>query len=177
MVLNFHCFGFGNGFELFCIIVSQSPSSYLHRINTREDNSMTNLQSFAAPLGRVLLAFIFILSGLTKLGDISGTAAYIESGGLPGILVWPTILLEVVGGLMLAVGYKAGLAALGLAGFSLLSGLLYHFIPAGGLTGMEQQMQMIMFFKNVSIAGGLLIVFALGSGPYSVARGSQAVTA
>ena len=129
---------------------------------------MSNLQSIAAPIGRVLLAFIFILSGLMKLGDISGTAAYIESGGLPGFLVWPTILLEVAGGMMLAIGFKAGLAALGLAGFSLLSGVLYHMVPAGNLTGMEQQMQMIMFFKNISMAGGLLVVFALGAGPYAL---------
>ena len=103
-----------------------------------------------------------------KLGDISGTAAYIESGGLPGFLVWPTILPEVAGGMMLAIGFKAGLAALGLAGFSLLSGVLHHMVPAGNLTGMEQQMQMIMFFKNISMAGGLLVVFALGAGPYAL---------
>lgn len=129
---------------------------------------MTQLQSLAAPVARVLLAFIFILSGLTKLGDISGTMAYIESGGLPGILVWPTILLEVVGGIMVVLGYKAGLAALGLAGFSVLSGILYHLIPAGGMTGMDQQLQMIMAFKNFAMAGGLLLIFALGSGPYSL---------
>ena len=114
------------------------------------DSLMTNLQSLAAPVARVLLAFIFIMSGLTKLGDISGTMAYIDSGGLPGILVWPTILLEVVGGIMIVLGYRAGLAALGLAGFSVVSGILYHMIPAGGMTGMDQQLQMIMFPRSRS---------------------------
>lgn len=129
---------------------------------------MTNLTAYAAPVGRVLLAFIFIMSGLSKLGDVAGTAAYIESGGLPGILVWPTILVEVVGGIFVAVGYQTRLAALALAGFSLLSGLLYHLIPAGSMEGMAAQMQMIMFFKNVSIAGGLLFLVHAGAGAYSI---------
>jgi putative oxidoreductase len=139
---------------------------------------MTNLNSLAAPLGRVLLALIFIVSGLQKLGDPAGTAAYIASGGLPGILVWPTILVEVVGGVLLAAGYQTRFAALALAGFTLLSGVLYHLVPAGAAEGMAVQMQIIMFMKNVSIAGGLYFVFALGAGAWSVdARGQGASAA
>lgn len=129
---------------------------------------MTNVYKFAAPAGRILLALIFVISGLQKLGDIQGTAAYIASGGLPGFLVYPTILVEVAGGIALAAGYQARMAALLLAGFSLLSGVLYHFIPADAAEGMAAQMQMIMFWKNVSIAGGMLMVVAMGAGTYSL---------
>ncbi|PRX38016.1 putative oxidoreductase [Meinhardsimonia xiamenensis] len=129
---------------------------------------MERLQQYAMPLGRVLLAFIFVLSGLMKLGDIPGNMAYIESGGLPGVLIWPTILLEVAGGMAVALGWQTRLAALLLAGFTLLTGLLYHLIPAGSAEGMMAQMQMIMFLKNLSITGGLLILFATGGGAYAL---------
>lgn len=137
---------------------------------------MTNTLAYIAPLARLLLALIFILSGFQKLGDPAGTAAYIVSGGLPGWLVWPTILLEIVGGLALVVGFQARWAALGLAGFSLLSGLLYHLVPSFAAEGMAAQMQMIMFMKNVSIAGGLLLVTAMGPGAYALdTRGGAAL--
>ena len=129
---------------------------------------MTNSLAYLAPVARLLLALIFILSGFQKLGDPAGTAAYIASGGLPGWLVWPTILVELVGGLALVVGFQARLAALALAGFSLLSGLLYHLVPSFAAEGMAAQMQMIMFMKNVSMAGGLLFVTAVGAGAWSL---------
>lgn len=136
---------------------------------------MTNLYSLAAPVGRVLLALIFIISGLGKLADPAGTMAYIEYGGLPGFLIWPTILVELGGGILLAIGYQTRMAALFLAGFSILSGLLYHLIPSMGAEGMEAQMQMISFMKNLSMAGGLLFVFGQGAGAYALdTRGKAA---
>ena len=129
---------------------------------------MTNLTTLAAPLGRVLLAIMFILSGLQKLGDPAGTMGYMASVGLPGLLLWPTILLELGGGILLVVGYQTRWVALAFAGFSLLAGLLFHLIPAGSAEGMMAQMQMIMFLKNVSIAGGMLFVFAQGAGAWSL---------
>lgn len=137
---------------------------------------MTRSLEHIAPIARVLLALIFIISGLQKLGDIQGNAAYIASGGLPGVLIYPTILVELVGGIALAIGYQARIAALVLAGFSLLAGVLYHLIPAGSAEGMMAQMQMIMFLKNVSIAGGLLLVVAMGAGAWSLDnRGENAL--
>lgn len=129
---------------------------------------MTQLTTFAAPVGRILLALIFIMSGLQKISGYAGTQGYMEAMGVPGALLPLVILVEVVGGIMLAVGYKAAIAAFLLAGFSLLSGLLFHYIPSLGMEGMQAQGQMISFLKNVSIAGGMLMVTALGSGAYSL---------
>lgn len=128
---------------------------------------MKHLIPYAAPIGRILLAFIFIKSGFDKLGDVQGTIGYIQSGGLPGVLVWPTIALEILGGIAVAVGYQTRIAAFLLAGFSLLSGILFHLIPAGAAEGMMAQLQMIMFMKNVSIAGGLLFLVSAGAGAFS----------
>jgi putative oxidoreductase len=126
------------------------------------------LSSMLAPVARVMLAAMFIMSGFSKLGDIPGNMAFVESGGLPGIAVYGAIVLEIAGGIALAVGFRARIAALALAGFSLVTAVLYHLIPAGGAEGMEATIQMIMFMKNVSIAGGLLMVVALGAGGWAL---------
>lgn len=131
---------------------------------------MTDLYKFAAPIGRVLLALIFITSGLQKIGDVAGTVGYMQYMGVPGFLVYPTILLEVVGGIALAVGFQTRIVALLLGGFTLLAGIIFHLIPAG-----DDQMQMIMFWKNVSITGGMLFVVSMGAGAYSLDnRGASA---
>jgi len=129
---------------------------------------MTKYYEYAAPVGRVLIAILFLIAGFQKLGDIAGNAAYITSGGLPGWLIYPTILVEIGGAILVAIGYQARLAALVLAGFTLLAGLLYHLIPAGAAEGMAAQMQMLMFYKNLAIAGGLLMIVSMGAGAYSV---------
>ncbi|MCB1507245.1 MAG: DoxX family protein [Hyphomicrobiaceae bacterium] len=118
---------------------------------------MTAYAAYLAPIGRVLLAFIFILAGVQKITGYAGTAGYMEAFGVPGILLPLVIATELGLGLMLAVGFKARLAALGLAGFSLIAGLLFHFNPA-------DQMQTILLLKNIAIAGGLLTVVAHGPG-------------
>ena len=129
---------------------------------------MTNTQSAAALAGRVLLAFMFILAGLSKLGDIQGSMAYTASGGIPGFMVFPAIAIEAIGGLMILVGFQTRWAALALAVFCLMTGYLFHYLPAQGLTGMEQMGQMINFKKNVGLAGGFLALIAAGAGALSV---------
>lgn len=110
---------------------------------------------------RVLLGAVFVVAGLGKLGDVQGFAGYMASGGVPAVLAWPVILLEIVGGLLVIVGWQTRLAALALAAFSLASGLLYHLVPA-------DQMQMTMFFKNLAMAGGYLLLFVQGAGALSI---------
>ncbi|GGE35665.1 membrane protein [Primorskyibacter flagellatus] len=132
---------------------------------------MTNLLSYAAPVGRVLLSLMFITSGLQKITGYAGTQGYMEMMGVPGALLPLVILVEVVGGIALLAGWQARTAAFLLAGFSLVSGVLFHLVPSFGMEGMEAQGQMISFMKNVTIAGGMLMVVAFGPGAVSVAQG------
>ena len=112
-------------------------------------------------LGRIMLALIFILAGLGKIQDPAGTAGYMQSAGVPGILLWPTIALEVLGGLALVLGYKTRYAAFTLAIFSVVAALMFH-------RNFADQMQMIMFLKNIAIAGGLLLLAVGGSTAFSM---------
>jgi len=84
-----------------------------------------------------------------------------ESAGVPGILLPAVIALEVIGGLAVIFGWHTRIAAFLLAGFSLLSGILFH-------ADFGDQMQMIMFLKNVALAGGFLMIVSLGAGPWSI---------
>ncbi len=129
---------------------------------------MTDTLRYAAPLGRVLLALIFITSGFGKITGYSGTQGYMEAMGVPGALLPLVILVELGGGIALLVGWQARLSAFLLAGFSLLSGFLFHYLPSLGMEGMEAQGNMISFMKNVSIAGGMLMVVAFGAGALSI---------
>ncbi len=131
-----------------------------------------NLRQIAAPAGRALLALIFIISGLQKLTGYAGTQGYMEAMGVPGALLPLVIVVELGGGLALLIGWQARIAAFLLGGFALLSGLIFHLIPGLGMEGMEAQMQTISFMKNVSIAGGMAMVVALGAGPVAVDRRS-----
>lgn len=128
---------------------------------------MNALSNLAGPLGRLFLAAIFINSGIGKISAYAGTQAYMESQGVPGALLPLVILLEVVGGLAVVAGWQTRIAAFLLAGFTLLSALLFHLDFAN-------QMQAIMFMKNVSIAGGLLLLVAHGAGAYSVDKRATA---
>ena len=111
--------------------------------------------------GRVMIALIFVLSGLSKISAIDGTQGYIEAMGLPGILVYPTILFEVAAGLAIIAGFQTRLVALALASFTLLLALIFH-------NQLGDQMQFILFMKNVAIAGGLLFLVRNGAGDLSL---------
>jgi putative oxidoreductase len=126
--------------------------------------------SFKSPLavtGRILLALMFVMSGFSKLGNIAGTAGYIASGGLPfpSLLAVLVGLLELLGGLALAVGFKARWAALALGAFTLLASVLFHQFWA--VAPEQQFVQQLMFMKNLAVAGGMFVVAALGAGPLS----------
>ncbi len=129
------------------------------------------IDSLKTPLivvGRVLLALMFILAGWSKLTGIEGTAGYIASGGLPFPTVLAVIvgLLELFGGLAIAFGFQARWAALALGLFTLAASVLFHkfwAVPAD-----QAFVQQLMFMKNLSVAGGLFTLAALGAGPVSV---------
>lgn len=122
---------------------------------------MNQLQTFAAPTGRLFLSLIFIVSGLNKIVSYAGTQAYMEAMGVAGGLLPLVIALEVVGGIAILIGYQAKWAALALAGFCVLSAALFH-------GDFSDQMQMTSFMKNLTIAGGFLMIFTHGAGAYSL---------
>ena len=122
---------------------------------------MDKLQALAAPVGRLLIALIFFISGINKISGYEGTQGYMEAMGVPGGLLPLVIVTEIVLGLAVIVGYRTRLAAFGLAGFTLLSGILFH-------ANFDDQMQMIMFMKNLAITGGFLFLVAHGAGAWSL---------
>jgi putative oxidoreductase len=119
------------------------------------------LERFSGVAGRVLLAVLFLLSGLGKLGAYSATVAYMASAGVPGALLPLVIATEIAGALAIIVGWKTRTVAFLLAGFSLLTALTFH-------RNFADQQQLINFLKNVSIAGGFLLLLANGPGPLSI---------
>lgn len=122
---------------------------------------MNALSPIVMLVGRVLMAIIFIVAGLGKIGGIEGTQGYMEMMGVPGVLIYPTIALEVLGGLAILIGFQTRIAAFLLAGFTVLSGLLFHF-------DLSNQMEMNNLMKNLAIAGGFLFLIAHGPGKLSL---------
>ena len=121
-------------------------------------NSLTNISMLTA---RAMLAVVFIIAGFSKLGaGYAGTQAYMESVGLPGLLLPAVIGLEILGGIAILIGFQTRLAALLLAGFTLLAAVLFH-------SDFSQQMQTILFMKNIGLAGGFLLLVAQGPGDWA----------
>jgi len=120
---------------------------------------MTNLIEL---LARLFLGHIFLLAGINKIGaGYAGTAGYMDSVGVPGGLLPAVIALEIIGGLLVIVGFKVKWAAYALAGFTLVAAVIFH-------SNLADQMQMILFMKNISIAGGLMLLSVHGAGMLSV---------
>ena len=123
------------------------------------------MKDYAELLGRLLLVFMFFLSGVGKIAGYAGTQAYMVSQGVPGFLLPLVILLEIAAPIAILVGWQTRLAALALGGFSVLAALLFHFDPA-------DQAQWISLQKNFAIAGGFLLLALHGPGRLSLdARG------
>lgn len=119
------------------------------------------MEALLSVVARILLSQIFILSGWSKITGYAGTQDYMAAAGVPGFLLPLVILTELGGGILLLVGFKARWAALALAGFTLLTAVMFHFEPGN-------QQQMINFMKNLAMAGGLLLVVRSGAGPLSL---------
>jgi len=128
------------------------------------------LSKYAPLVGRILMAVIFVLSGIGKVGNFAGTAAAIAGKGVPlaDVALVITIIVELGGAAMLVLGWKTRLAAGVLFLWMIPVTLLFHnfwAVPA------EQHMvQQIMFLKNLAMMGGFLYITAFGSGPYSLDR-------
>ena len=114
------------------------------------------MSSFLNIAGRLLLAQLFVLSGISKITGYAVTKGHLAAKGLPAELLPLVILLEVGGGLALVIGFQTRWVALALAIFSVAAAFIYHFVP-------NEPGQMVHFMKNLSIAGGLLIVAQTGA--------------
>ena len=117
--------------------------------------------NYAAPAGRVLIAFMFVMSGLNKMNNYSNTAGWMDAMGVPGSLLPIVIVLEVLGGAAIMIGWQTRIAASLFAAFSVMSAAIFH-------ADFSDQNQMIHFMKNVSIAGGFLFLIVHGAGNYSL---------
>ncbi len=118
------------------------------------------LTKFADAPARAFMAIIFILAGVGKIGAFEATQGYLEAFGLPGILLAPTILFEVGAGLALLVGFKTRYVAVLLAGFAIVSAAIFH-------ADFGDQIQQILFLKNVAMAGGFLLLAKVGAPGFS----------
>jgi putative oxidoreductase len=138
---------------------------------------MALLEKFGPLIGRILIAYLFIPAGISKLTKFDGTVAYVKSGKLPlldmalplpevGAVI--AIIVELGLGLLLLVGFKTRYVALGIALFTLAAALCFHQFWA--VPDAAKMIQTIMFNKNLAIAGGLLFVAVYGPGPLSVDR-------
>lgn len=115
------------------------------------------MNRFGDLIGRLLLAQIFLVAGIGKIGSYSATAAYMAGHGVPGMLLPLVILLELGGGLALAIGWRTRWIALALAVFCVAAAVIFH-------SDFSDRVMQIMFMKNLAMAGGLLVVASAGSG-------------
>ena len=121
------------------------------------------IETLSAPLGRLLISFMFLMSGLNKAGNYSNTSGWMESMGVSSSILPLVILLEIIGAFAIIVGWHTKITAFLLAGFSIISALIFH-------SDFSNQVEMIMFIKNFAIAGGFLILVANGAGNNKVSR-------
>ncbi|MDA1108097.1 MAG: DoxX family protein [Proteobacteria bacterium] len=123
------------------------------------------LNQYGPLVGRILLALVFILAGFGKLTGWDGALGYMASKGIPmtEVILALTILIELGGGLMLALGFQARWAALAIFLFLIPVTLIFHPFWA-------DPEQMNSFMKNIAIMGGMLYIMTHGSGPYSLQK-------
>ena len=112
-------------------------------------------------LGRILLSAIFLINGIGKIFNYEGTIQYMENFDVPGYLIIPAIIIEILFPILLIIGYYTKFSALVLSLFTLVLAVIFH-------TDFSNQMQLISFLKNIAIAGGFLIIFVYGPGKYSL---------
>jgi len=126
------------------------------------------VKQYGPLLGRILLSVIFIIAGFEKITGFEQTAGYMAGKGLPmvEVLLVLTIIIELGGGLMILVGWKARWAATAIFLFLIPVTLIFH--PYWAFEGQEKIQNFQSFFKNLAIMGGMMYIMAFGSGPLSL---------
>lgn len=118
---------------------------------------MKQVHPYFGLCGRVLLALMFVVAGYGKIGGYEGTQGYMEAMGVPGMVLPLVIVLELGGGLAIIAGWQTRIVAVLLAGFCLVAAIIFHLDFA-------DPMESILFMKNLSVAGGFLLLAAYGPG-------------
>ena len=121
---------------------------------------MTNILDFVA---RILISTLFLLNGAFKISNYDGTVSWMEGFGIPGILLIPAIILEIVGPILIILGYKAKIAAGLLSLFCIATAVIFH-------NDFSDQAQLGSFLKNIALAGGFLFIFINGTKEFSLDR-------
>ena len=114
---------------------------------------MTNIADL---VGRILISTLFLVNGIFKIDNYDGTIGWMEGFGMPGLLLIPAIILEIVGPILIIIGYKTKLAAGLLSLFCIATAFIFH-------NDFADQMQFTSFLKNIALAGGFLILFVNGA--------------
>jgi putative oxidoreductase len=138
---------------------------------------MSNNDTWLPLVARGLIALVFLVSGLGKIPGFEGTAAYMANVGMPApkLLLPLAIAAEVGGPLLILVGYQTRWAALALVAFTVVASLVFH--PFWAVAPEAKMLQQIMFMKNLSIVGGLLLLVATGPGRLSLDARRRALAA
>ena len=114
-------------------------------------------------IGRVLISLVFLLSGYNKILNYDGTISWMEGYGVPGFLLWPTIILEIILPILIIVGYKTKLSAILLAIFCVVTAIIFHL-------DFTNQMQVIALLKNFGLAGGFIFIAINGPKDWALDR-------
>ena len=114
-------------------------------------------------VGRIFISLVFLLSGYNKIFNYDNTVAWMEGFGIPGFLLWPAIILEILLPILIIIGYRTQISAILLAIFCITTALIFHF-------DFDNQMQIIAFLKNLGLAGGFLIIAACGPKEWAIDR-------
>ena len=112
-------------------------------------------------IGRILISALFLLNGIFKINNYDGAIGWMESFGMPGVLLIPAIILEIVGPVLIIIGYKTKLASGLLSLFCIATAVIFH-------NDFTNQMQFTSFLKNIALAGGFLILFVNGAKGFSL---------
>jgi putative oxidoreductase len=112
-------------------------------------------------IGRIFLSALFLFNGIAKIFYYEGTIEYMENFDIPGYLITPAIIIEILFPILLIIGYKTRLSAIVLALFTILLAVIFH-------TDFSNQIQLTQFLKNFAIAGGFIMIFVYGPDKYSI---------
>ena len=114
-------------------------------------------------IGRIFISLVFLLSGYNKIFNYDNTISWMEGFGIPGFLLWPAIVLEILLPIFIIIGYRTQISAIILAIFCLATALIFHYDFAN-------QMQTVAFLKNFGLAGGFLFIATNGPKEWAIEK-------